>query len=513
MELPRIVLTGASGFIGRHLLGELKERYYVYALARRSRQECRISLHPNVQWMQADIAEVEPLTAVFNRIRNEGGAEVLIHLAAFYDFTGEDNPEYQRTNVVGLRNVLELSRSLALRRFIFASSVAACPFPHGKAEPMIDETTPPHGDNVYARSKKAGEEMLREYRDEIPSCVVRFAAVFSDWCEYPPLYVFLKSWCSNRWNARMLGGRGHFAIPYIHLRCAVSFLSHLLRHPDLPEPCEIFIAGPDGAVSNREIFDAATLGFFGQRRAPMCIPRPVTRLWLHLRDLGGRTVGRRPFERPWMGRYLDRRLAVNVARTRERLGWSIRPRLGLLRRIPFLMENLRSRPIRWYELNHAAIRKDDPRQGLMIHWLLEKHQETICRRHVTALLQGADRFESYHRYDPEALQSLVRTAVENLRRTLRTRELSVLGGYCRDVLRTRFRDGFTADEIGAAFSTLGRTCIETLHEDRPPPGLERAITDRISLAIQFCIDEVMDEFEVLSANIHTPSKELERLDR
>ena len=53
----------------------------------------------------------------------------VIHLAAYYDFTGLEHPEYMRTNVTGLRNVLDLSAGLSLRRFIFASSLAACEFP------------------------------------------------------------------------------------------------------------------------------------------------------------------------------------------------------------------------------------------------------------------------------------------------------------------------------------------------------------------------------------------------
>mgnify|MGYP000243527337 CR=1 FL=1 len=38
MGLPRIIVTGSSGFIGRHLLDALKEDYRIYALARRSRK-------------------------------------------------------------------------------------------------------------------------------------------------------------------------------------------------------------------------------------------------------------------------------------------------------------------------------------------------------------------------------------------------------------------------------------------------------------------------------------------
>ena len=56
------------------------------------------------------------------------------------------------------------------------------------------EKSPPDGDHVYAVSKRLGEEMLAEFDDCIPSCIVRLAAVFSDWCEYAPLYIFIETW-------------------------------------------------------------------------------------------------------------------------------------------------------------------------------------------------------------------------------------------------------------------------------------------------------------------------------
>ena len=62
--------------------------------------------------------------------------------------------------------------------------------------------------------------MLEEYRGRLRAVKVRFAAMFSDYCEYPPLYKFLETWLSPVWNQRILGGRGRSAIPYLHVRDA-----------------------------------------------------------------------------------------------------------------------------------------------------------------------------------------------------------------------------------------------------------------------------------------------------
>ena len=66
--------------------------------------------------------------------------------------------------------------------------------------------------------------MLAKY-DDIPSCIIRLAALFSDWCEYAPLYMFLETWLSNVWNSRVIGGRGTTAIPYMHVREMGPFIT------------------------------------------------------------------------------------------------------------------------------------------------------------------------------------------------------------------------------------------------------------------------------------------------
>ncbi len=153
--------------------------------------------------------------------------------------------------------MLELSKGLGLRRFIFASSEAACAFPRpGLA---LTETSPPDGDHVYARTKAIGERLLAEYREHFPATIVRFAALFSDWCEYPPLFMFLETWLSDAWNARVLGGRGRSAIPYLHIDDAVVFFLAPPRPATPLAPGTVVQASPDGAVSHAQLFEESTL--------------------------------------------------------------------------------------------------------------------------------------------------------------------------------------------------------------------------------------------------------------
>lgn len=340
-----MIITGATGFLGGQLLRQLRKEYRVYALGRRSPEEAGVPEGAGIRWFQVDLADADRLREVFRHIEEQGGAHQLLHMAAYYDFTGEDSPEYERTNVRGTRNLLELAEPLRLRKFIFASSVAACPFP--APGEVIDETTPPSSPFPYARSKHAGEAMLREYRDRVPSCIVRIAAIFSDWCEYVPLEEFLKTWCSGAWNARILGGRGASAVPYLHVDDLLSFFLRVVEKGDALGPAEVLLASPSGATSHRELFDEATRIRFGAPRRSIHVPRPLAALGIRAREWWGRRRGELPFERSWMVDYIDLQLRVDSSVTSRRLDWAPNASLHVLRRLPELLANMTEHPEEW----------------------------------------------------------------------------------------------------------------------------------------------------------------------
>lgn len=362
MTRPWVIVTGATGFLGGQLVRQLSKEYHVYAFGRRSPKECGAPEGPRIEWFRVDIAEFEPLREAFNVIRERGGVQFLLHEAAYYDFTGEDNPEYHRTNVLGTRNILELCVYLGLEKFIFTSSIAALPFPEpGNA---VTEETEPSASFDYARSKQAGEALMREYQDRIPTCIVRPAAIFSDWCEYEPLSVFLRTWCSGGWNNRILGGRGLSAIPYLHVEDFLSFLVRVVEKSAELKSSEILLASPDGCTSHRELFEAATRAFFGKARRPLLMPKQLAGAGVRMRERYGRLRGKMPFERSWMIDYIDRRLNVDTAVTKRRLDWGPNPALNVIQRMPKLIENLRYHPDEWKrfrELRKKVVPSPTPR--------------------------------------------------------------------------------------------------------------------------------------------------------
>lgn len=128
-ELPGILLTGASGFVGRSFIKAATGKFRFFCIARRSMAEAGVQQDPNLRWTQVDIADWDKLQDIIQRIKDRGGVDYTVHFAGYYDFSNENNPEYLTTNVIGTRNILEVSSQVAIKRFLFASSLAACVFP------------------------------------------------------------------------------------------------------------------------------------------------------------------------------------------------------------------------------------------------------------------------------------------------------------------------------------------------------------------------------------------------
>lgn len=490
---PRVLITGAAGFVGQRLIEALRPTCQILALDRRAPVGER-SLAPNVDWYQLDIADGEATTRLMRELAAEGRVDAVFHLAAYYDFTGEDHPEYFRTNVEGTRNVLAGCREIQPGRFFFASSVAACDFP--AAGRALDESSPADGDHLYAATKRFGETLVREANRDFPTAILRFAALYSDWSQYAPLTTFLTTWLTPGWNARILGGRGRSAIPYLHVRDLMVFLQEVLARRHQLEPGEILIASPDGATSHRELFEATTAYGLGRLVRPLLVPALLAGPGMRMRCALGRLVGVEPFERPWMAQYIDRELRVDARASRTRLAWAPRPRLAILHRIPFLIENWRSDPAQWYRLNadHELALRLHP--NLRIAGLLERHAAAIAARIDQRLAEEAAVIPHYQDLPLGDHAWNHRVVLRNLVNAVRRRDRALFRSYCFDLGERRARQGFGLGEVRRALGVVREVCLETLAADTAACPPSASLHEHVSVPFDFGIDAVEEAFEL-----------------
>jgi hypothetical protein len=340
--------------------------------------------------------------------------------------------------------------------------------------------------------------MVEDYRHEIHCCVVRFAALFSDWCEYEPLFHFLETWLSPSRRRRILAGRGWSAIPFLHITDATMFVRTLLARLRSLESGTILQASPDGAVSHHDLFTAATAACYGQRFSPLLLPKALCRPGLLALDTASRMTGLiQPFERPWMSRMIDRQLTVDASETRRTLDWAPRERMSVTRRMPFLLENRKTFPCEWRFRNHAAIKRRRLPENMRIHQLLEQYEDEICSAFTEYLLDPDRwrRFRHYHRYTQREHDCRHRLLLQALMNAVRTGEKGFFMCACRDLAEHRMEQGFSLQEVCEALEALYEICLFLLLEGEPDDSQRAALDDHIGMTIQFGIDAAHEVFE------------------
>lgn len=497
--MSRLLITGAAGFLGRRLIHRLQGRWRIIAVDRKPPPPA-LGRRSDLEWHRLDIRDSDALGRLSTRLARDGGADVVFHFAAHFDFTGDDHPEYRETNVEGTRLLLEACAGLAVERFVFSSSLAACSFP--PPDRPLDETSSADGDHPYARSKAAGEALVRA-ESRFPTAIVRFAALYSDWCEYAPLYAFLETWLSNRWDSRVLGGHGRSAVPYLHVRDATLFLERVLELRRELAPAEVLIASPTTVASHSELFREATGYAFQRPRRAIHVPAPVAAVGIRARDLLGRLAGRRPFERAWMARFIDLQLTADPSRTQRRLGWVPRSRLEVVNRLPFLIENRRSEPETWVARNESRIRDLREPANVVILRRLEEHEDEIFDRLTARLRSDPVRFPHYARIDSNDHDWRHRQLLRNLTHSIRTRHLGVFRKYCHELARVRRDQGVGRDELRSAIATFADVAREVLIRDERDANLEQELRSLLRRLLEFGIDGVEDAYEEAGALVAT----------
>lgn len=163
-------VTGATGFVGSHLIKALRERGdTVNALVRRPALAEKQGWGQDVRLVKGDLADEAAL--------REGcaGVDVVYHVAGMISARNMD--EYMVCNRDGTANVLEAARDGSAGRFVLVSSLAVA----GPTLPghPVDETRPPAPVTNYGRSKLAGEVLVQAM--QLPWTIVRPPVVYGEW--------------------------------------------------------------------------------------------------------------------------------------------------------------------------------------------------------------------------------------------------------------------------------------------------------------------------------------------
>ena len=501
-SIPVIVLSGASGFVGRHFIEAHRNDYFIYALARRSQAASDIPLHKNIQWLRVDISNESEIKRVINEIARNGGADFFIHCAAFFNFHKQKDPQYQTTNINGTKYILDACRNLNLKRFIFTSSLAIFELTNPGGE-VYNEFSTPNATSAYALSKRECEQMIKRYCSYFPCSILRLAALFSDWCEHSPLYSMLNTWFSKSWEHRFLAGKGNTAIPYLHISELLRLFDILMTKTGEWPRCHILHAAPENSVSHKQLFQvAATYNFFESKK-PIFIPKWLATAGIAIKNGFGWIFNKRPFERVWMMKYIDRVLMVDSSYTRKIMNWELTRRFTILRRLPLMICKMKNNPFIWHYRNRMRPSLAEmQRPYLKIFEEMVKLQDQAVNETMRKLLHhnNSSRFPNYQKLPLEKLRFRVQYIYKMLEVDACTGDRSHILEYARHLARERYMEKFPVEEVLQAIKITADTMIRLLLTRESLKKMKQRIYDEIMLTLQMVMDEIEDTYEYLRSN-------------
>lgn len=175
----KILLTGATGFIGSHLLEYLVElNHDVVCMVRKTSD----TSHLDDFGVETRIGDLSDPNSLINVPKD---VDLVYHLAAYYTLLGKKHL-YEKINEKGTKYLLDSCESAGVSRFIYCSSTEAIgAVPIAKSDNKDDyakENAPYNPQYEYGKSKMRAEKLVMEHEGEIAWTILRPSGVYGPRC-------------------------------------------------------------------------------------------------------------------------------------------------------------------------------------------------------------------------------------------------------------------------------------------------------------------------------------------
>ena len=321
----KILVTGASGFLGGHVAELLSKRGdHVRALVRTTSNRRYLERLPNVELFEGSVEQVD-------RVREAvEGVDAVIHAAGLIKARSTD--EFFAVNVGGTSNLVEASRGRGLKRFVFVSSLEACgPSFDGKPVP-VDQEEPV---TAYGRSKLAAEKVVLSARDQVPVVILRPGAIYG-----PRDGEILEAFKSIKRGLLPLVAGGEAKGMWIYATdCAEACLRAI--DADIPSGRVYFVDDGGGPIAQRDMLAGAERALGKRALLRANLPVPLFMTVARGLEAFGRMTNRPVMLTREKANMLLQHWVCSSEETRRELGWEPK--------VPF--SDGVGRAVKWYREN------------------------------------------------------------------------------------------------------------------------------------------------------------------
>jgi nucleoside-diphosphate-sugar epimerase len=344
---PTVLITGSEGLIGDPLVVDLSAHHDVASF-----DIARPWKHPELEdFIDCDLTKDDSVANALGILRQRHGNHLasVIHLAAYYDFSGEPSPLYRDLTIEGTRRLLRGLQSFEVEQFVFSSTLLVMK-PSEDDEP-IHESWPTEPAWEYPKSKLATERVIEQERGKMLAVILRIAGVYDENCNSVPISQQISRIYEKKLESYLFPGDASKGQAFVHLDDLTDcFHRAVERRRELGE-FEVFLIAEPDVMSYEELQDCIGELIHGKEWPTIRIPKIVAKAGAWTHDVLARKE-EEVFIKPWMIDLADQHFPVAIGKAREKLGWE--PRHRLRDTLPEMIERLKRHPERWYEKNKLS---------------------------------------------------------------------------------------------------------------------------------------------------------------
>jgi len=348
---PVVLITGSSGLIGSRVSDRLAATYQVIGLDVKP----PLDAGPGA-FVECDLTQTESVADSMKAVKRQFGDRLasVLHLAAYYDFSGEPSPLYDTLTVEGTRRLLMALQDFHVEQFVFSSSLLVMkPVEEGE---VVTETSPVEAAWDYPESKIEAEQVIRETHGDTPVVILRMAGVYDEDCHSVPIAQHISRIHQKQFESYFFPGDADHGQAFVHLDDLVDCFDKTIERRHELGPYEVLLVAEPDLMSYAELQDRLGELLHGQEWPTIRIPKVVAKAgaWVQekLADEEEPT-----FIKPWMVDLADQHYPVAIDRARQKLGWE--PRRRLRTTIDEMVRRLKGNPAAWYQENNLPPPEED----------------------------------------------------------------------------------------------------------------------------------------------------------
>lgn len=338
-----ILVTGCSGRIGTRVLERFSQQY---AMVGFDIVAPKVK-YPNTEFVHMDLTSDESVQKGFDHVKEKYGNRIVsvIHLAAYYSFSGGHPELYDKITVQGTGRILHALKNFECEQFMFSSTqLVYAPCDVGQS---INEDSPVVPKWDYPKSKVKTEALIHKERGNIPTVILRIAGCYDDECHSIPISNQIQRIYEDQFASKVYPGDITHGAPFLHLDDLTDSIWKAVELRGQLPPEVMLIIGEGKTLSYDQLQRQISRLITGKEFETIRIPKWFAKsgAWVQ----GHTPFMDPPFIKPWMVDLADDNYTLDVSKAQQVLGWTPAHFIGDV--LPKMIQDLKADPIHWYAIN------------------------------------------------------------------------------------------------------------------------------------------------------------------